>query len=300
MNAAFLPAHLDSQSHAGRRDSQAHLPDGRDGAGGRLLVCGVREHQSSCDGLRAEGGVCDRCRRFGVFGRHGLCAFMTSDFARQQARHRSLVQHDRALINVEYNVAPFSMNERKKRSKGDKLHLSVVVGKGNGVLVRMRGADVWSLLLTGDLCYCEQAVIGSSVIREANVRAGDFDQPVSEVANRYISPIAATRRRQVDHKPSAYASGVHQREHACFDRRWHTNAGLRLRNDSWVHRRVIGKPRADGGVACSERKNNSASGTHESALVCGHLLHPTSAQLPTVFAARLANDGPESVVAEDG
>lgn len=30
------------------------------------------------------------------------------------------ILHDRAIINVEFNVAPFSTSERKKRSKNDK------------------------------------------------------------------------------------------------------------------------------------------------------------------------------------
>lgn len=37
-----------------------------------------------------------------------------------QVRHRMQALADRALINVEFNVAPFSSSERKKRSKNDK------------------------------------------------------------------------------------------------------------------------------------------------------------------------------------
>ncbi|RUS23464.1 ribosomal protein S5 domain 2-type protein [Endogone sp. FLAS-F59071] len=41
------------------------------------------------------------------------------------ARHRMNIVHDRAIINVEFNIAPFSTAERKKRSKSDKRSLEL-------------------------------------------------------------------------------------------------------------------------------------------------------------------------------
>ncbi|RKP23212.1 exosome complex exonuclease RRP41 [Syncephalis pseudoplumigaleata] len=38
----------------------------------------------------------------------------------REARHKGHAMHDRAYINVEYTVAPFSTGERKKRSKNDR------------------------------------------------------------------------------------------------------------------------------------------------------------------------------------
>ncbi|RKP07866.1 ribosomal protein S5 domain 2-type protein [Thamnocephalis sphaerospora] len=45
----------------------------------------------------------------------------------RETRHRAQVMHDRAYINVEYLVAPFSAGERKKRSKNDKRLLELAL-----------------------------------------------------------------------------------------------------------------------------------------------------------------------------
>lgn len=51
---------------------------------------------------------------------HGLTQVLVSVFGPREARMRSQTIHDRANINVEVNVAPFSTGERRKRTRGDK------------------------------------------------------------------------------------------------------------------------------------------------------------------------------------
>jgi len=51
---------------------------------------------------------------------HGLTQVSVSVFGPREAKMRSQTIHDRANINVEVTVAPFSMGERRKRSRGDK------------------------------------------------------------------------------------------------------------------------------------------------------------------------------------
>ncbi|KIJ28171.1 hypothetical protein M422DRAFT_54726 [Sphaerobolus stellatus SS14] len=51
---------------------------------------------------------------------HGLTTVMATVFGPREARMRSLTMHDRAVINVEVGIAPFSSGERRRRGRGDK------------------------------------------------------------------------------------------------------------------------------------------------------------------------------------
>ncbi|KAI0648866.1 ribosomal protein S5 domain 2-type protein [Trametes meyenii] len=51
---------------------------------------------------------------------HGLTQVMVSVFGPREAKMRSQTLHDRAVLNVEMNVAPFSTGERRKRSRADR------------------------------------------------------------------------------------------------------------------------------------------------------------------------------------
>jgi exosome complex component RRP41 len=51
---------------------------------------------------------------------HGLTTVMASVFGPREARMRSLTMHDRAVVNVEVGIAPFSASERRRRGRGDK------------------------------------------------------------------------------------------------------------------------------------------------------------------------------------
>lgn len=51
---------------------------------------------------------------------HGNTKVLAAVYGPREARHRALVLHDRAILNVELNVAPFSTGERRRRSKNDK------------------------------------------------------------------------------------------------------------------------------------------------------------------------------------
>lgn len=45
---------------------------------------------------------------------------MVSVFGPREAKMRSQTLHDRAVLNVEINVAPFSTGDRRKRSRADR------------------------------------------------------------------------------------------------------------------------------------------------------------------------------------
>ncbi|KAL4066782.1 exoribonuclease, exosome component 4 [Scleroderma citrinum] len=51
---------------------------------------------------------------------HGLTQVLVSVLGPHEAKMRSQTIHDRAVINVEVNVAAFSTGERRKRTRGDK------------------------------------------------------------------------------------------------------------------------------------------------------------------------------------
>ncbi|KAG6850251.1 hypothetical protein H0H93_015803 [Arthromyces matolae] len=51
---------------------------------------------------------------------HGLTQVLVSVFGPREAKMRSQTLHDRAVINVELNVAAFSASDRRRRTRGDK------------------------------------------------------------------------------------------------------------------------------------------------------------------------------------
>ncbi|KAF9358149.1 Exosome complex component RRP41 [Mortierella sp. NVP85] len=51
---------------------------------------------------------------------HGNTKVLAAVYGPGEARHRALVAHDRAILNVELNIAPFSTGERRRRTKNDK------------------------------------------------------------------------------------------------------------------------------------------------------------------------------------
>ena len=51
---------------------------------------------------------------------HGLTQVLVSVFGPREAKMRSQTLHDRAVLNVEVNIAPYSAGERRKRNRGDK------------------------------------------------------------------------------------------------------------------------------------------------------------------------------------
>ncbi|KAF9425283.1 Exosome complex component RRP41 [Entomortierella beljakovae] len=51
---------------------------------------------------------------------HGNTKVLAAVYGPREARHRALVVHDRAILNVEFNIAPFSTGERRRRGKNDK------------------------------------------------------------------------------------------------------------------------------------------------------------------------------------
>lgn len=51
---------------------------------------------------------------------HGLTQVFVSVFGPREAKMRSQTLHDRAVLNVEVNIAPFSTGERRNRKRGDK------------------------------------------------------------------------------------------------------------------------------------------------------------------------------------
>jgi exosome complex component RRP41 len=55
-----------------------------------------------------------------AFITHGLTHVLASVFGPREARMRSQTIHDRANINVEVIILPFSTGERKKRGRTDK------------------------------------------------------------------------------------------------------------------------------------------------------------------------------------
>ena len=51
---------------------------------------------------------------------HGLTQVLVTVFGPREAKMRSQTLHDRAVLNVEISVAPFSTSERRKRSRADR------------------------------------------------------------------------------------------------------------------------------------------------------------------------------------
>jgi exosome complex component RRP41 len=51
---------------------------------------------------------------------HGLTEVQVQVFGPREARMRSQTLHDRATLNVEVTVAPFSTGDRRRRGRSDK------------------------------------------------------------------------------------------------------------------------------------------------------------------------------------
>ncbi|KAF9984250.1 Exosome complex component RRP41 [Mortierella antarctica] len=51
---------------------------------------------------------------------HGNTKVLAAVYGPREARRRAQALHDRAILNVEFNVAPFSTGERRRRTKNDK------------------------------------------------------------------------------------------------------------------------------------------------------------------------------------
>ncbi|KAI9357840.1 putative exosomal 3'-5 [Pilaira anomala] len=89
------------------------------------------------EGLRVDGRRANELRKItaktSVFSQADGSAYieqgntkcLAAVYGPREVRHRMQALADRALINVEFNVAPFSSSERKKRSKNDKRSLEV-------------------------------------------------------------------------------------------------------------------------------------------------------------------------------
>ncbi|KAI8384245.1 ribosomal protein S5 domain 2-type protein [Radiomyces spectabilis] len=89
------------------------------------------------EGLRIDGRRANELRKItaktSVFSQADGSAYieqgntkcLAAVYGPREARHRMQMLADRALINVEFNVAPFSTSERKKRTKNDKRSLEV-------------------------------------------------------------------------------------------------------------------------------------------------------------------------------
>ncbi|KAJ1920804.1 Exosome non-catalytic core component [Mycoemilia scoparia] len=91
----------------------------------------------SPEGLRVDGRRPNELRKIScrasvlrssdgsAYYEQGNTKVLVAVYGPHESRHRSQVQFDRAFINVEFNVAPFSTNERRKRSKNDKRLLEI-------------------------------------------------------------------------------------------------------------------------------------------------------------------------------
>ena len=64
----------------------------------------------------SQQGTADGCCTI----RHGLTEVLVTVFGPREAKMRSQTMHDRAVINVEMNVLPFSTGERRRRARADR------------------------------------------------------------------------------------------------------------------------------------------------------------------------------------
>ncbi|KAJ2394828.1 Exosome non-catalytic core component [Coemansia sp. RSA 2559] len=91
----------------------------------------------SPEGLRIDGRRANELRRIScrasvlssadgsAYYEQGNTKVLVAVYGPREPRNRAQMQSDRASINVEFNVAPFSTSERRKRSKGDKRLLEI-------------------------------------------------------------------------------------------------------------------------------------------------------------------------------
>ncbi|PIA17410.1 exosome component 4 [Coemansia reversa NRRL 1564] len=96
-----------------------------------------RQELLSPEGLRVDGRRANELRRIlcrasvlntadgSAYYEQGNTKVLVAVYGPREPRLRGPVQHEQATINVEFNVAPFSTSERRKRSKGDKRLLEV-------------------------------------------------------------------------------------------------------------------------------------------------------------------------------
>ncbi|KAL1919349.1 uncharacterized protein VTP21DRAFT_2042 [Calcarisporiella thermophila] len=89
------------------------------------------------EGLRVDGRRANELRKItcrpgvlcqadgSAYIEHGNTKVLAAIYGPREARHRGAILHDRAIFNVEFNIAPFSTSERKKRSKNDKRSLEI-------------------------------------------------------------------------------------------------------------------------------------------------------------------------------
>ncbi|ORX69607.1 hypothetical protein DL89DRAFT_246775 [Linderina pennispora] len=96
-----------------------------------------RQELLSPEGLRVDGRRANELRKIScrasvldtadgsAYFEQGNTKVLVAVYGPREARQKGLVPHDKALVNVEFNVAPFSTSERRKRSKSDKRLLEV-------------------------------------------------------------------------------------------------------------------------------------------------------------------------------
>ncbi|KAJ1854707.1 Exosome non-catalytic core component [Coemansia sp. RSA 1822] len=96
-----------------------------------------RQELLSPEGLRVDGRRANELRRIlcrasvlntadgSAYYEQGNTKVLVAVFGPREPRARGQLQHDQAIINVEFNIAPFSTSERRKRSKGDKRLLEI-------------------------------------------------------------------------------------------------------------------------------------------------------------------------------
>ncbi|KAJ2410293.1 Exosome non-catalytic core component, partial [Coemansia sp. RSA 2530] len=96
-----------------------------------------RQELLSPEGLRVDGRRANELRRISCrasvlnsadgssYYEQGNTKVLVAVYGPREPRTKSLAQHDHAAVNVEFNVAPFSTSERRKRSKGDKRLLEI-------------------------------------------------------------------------------------------------------------------------------------------------------------------------------
>ncbi|KAJ2723822.1 hypothetical protein GGI07_002361 [Coemansia sp. Benny D115] len=96
-----------------------------------------RKELLSPEGLRVDGRRVNELRRIScrasvlssadgsAYYEQGNTKILVAVYGPREPRTKTLLQYDHASINVEFNVAPFSTSERRKRSKGDKRLLEI-------------------------------------------------------------------------------------------------------------------------------------------------------------------------------
>ncbi|RKP35518.1 exosome complex exonuclease RRP41 [Dimargaris cristalligena] len=96
-----------------------------------------RQELLSPEGLRIDGRRANELRRTvckqsvltqadgSAYYEQGNTKVLAAIYGPREPRLRSNTLNDRAFVNVEFKVAPFSTNERRKRSKGDRRILEI-------------------------------------------------------------------------------------------------------------------------------------------------------------------------------